>query len=191
MRLLDTLGSAARPAVVLLDDGQWMDELTIKFLIRWHQELERHAGADRFLVVVVAFRTEEVARDAALRRIRPSVHLKLAPFDHQDVGRLAESMAGPLPSEVVELVCRLSQGSHFMASAVLRGLVESKALLREPEGWRIEPLAIARPIWRVIRPTRRYRLWTRLAIVISCGFARTGPCAFLCTIRFAIRSSID
>ena len=143
IRFLDALGGADRPAVVLLDDGQWMDDLTTKFLIRWYQDVERNTSADRFLVVVVAFRSEEVSHDDGLRRIRPPLHLKLSPFDRQDIGRLAESMAGPLPAEAVELVCRLSQGSPFMASAVLRGLVESKALLREPEGWRIEPMAVA------------------------------------------------
>ena len=30
-----------------------------------------------------------------------------------------------------------------MASAMLRGMVESGALLAEPAGWRIEPLALA------------------------------------------------
>ena len=136
-RLLESLGTAARPAVVLLDDAQWMDELTAKFLIRWYQELARSTGRDRHLVIVIAFRGDELTQDAPLRRMRPPVHLKLAPFDRHDVRRLAESIAGPLPTEAIDLVCRLSQGSPFMASAVLRGLVESKALQREPEGWRV------------------------------------------------------
>ena len=52
-------------------------------------------------------------------------------------------MAGPLPEEAVALVERLSKGSPFMAAAALQGLVESGALVAEPTGWRVEPLAMA------------------------------------------------
>ena len=57
--------------------------------------------------------------------------------------RLVESMAGPLPDEAVGVIERLAEGSPFMASAALRGLVESGALVAELEGWRVEPLALA------------------------------------------------
>ncbi|MCA9168953.1 MAG: response regulator, partial [Planctomycetales bacterium] len=77
-----------------------------------------------------------------LRRIKPLLHLKLPALDLRDVRLLAESMAGPLPEEAVEIVHNLSHGSPFMTAAVLRGLVESKALVREPEGWRVEPMAL-------------------------------------------------
>ncbi len=49
-------------------------------------------------------------------------------------------MAGPLPDDVVLAITRLADGSPFMASAVLRGLVESEALVREPDGWRVDSL---------------------------------------------------
>src|SRR3954462_13137129 len=47
-------------------------------------------------------------------------------------------MAGVVPREVLSLVQRLSAGSPFMASAVLRGLVESGALVHESSGWSVE-----------------------------------------------------
>ena len=56
---------------------------------------------------------------------------------------LLESMAGPLPVEAVETICRLSDGSPFMASAVLRGMVESGALSAEPWGWHVESSALS------------------------------------------------
>ena len=58
------------------------------------QLLAALAGGGHVLMVA-AFRSEEVAADHALRRIRPPLHLSLALFEPDDVRRLAESMAGP------------------------------------------------------------------------------------------------
>ncbi len=150
--LLDALGSEARPAVVLLDDCQWADEPTLKLLGRW---LRRPEAADplaagdeggrraRHVMVVVAFRSEEVPPGHPLRRLDRATLLDLPPFAPEDVRSLVESMAGPLPADVVDTVARLSEGSPFMATAVLRGLVESGALVALPDGWRVEALAMA------------------------------------------------
>jgi predicted ATPase len=51
-------------------------------------------------------------------------------------------MAGRLPVEAVDVIERLSDGSPFMASAVLRGMVESKALIAGAKGWRVERSAM-------------------------------------------------
>ncbi len=142
VRFLDALGTADRPAVVLLDDGQWIDELTLKVLVRWYAGLEQGCNVGRHVLIVVAFRSEEVGSESLLSGIRPVIQLQLHPFKMPDVRRLAESMAGPLPDEAVEIIDRLSRGSPFMASAVLRGLIESKSLIREPDGWRIDSVAV-------------------------------------------------
>jgi two-component system sensor kinase len=89
------------------------------------------------MLLVAAFRSEEVASDHPLRRLRPSIELKLKPFQAAELGQLVESMAGPLPKDALDLVERLSEGSPFMASAVLRGLVESRALVFDEPGWRL------------------------------------------------------
>ena len=77
--------------------------------------------------------------------LQPVAHLKLPAFQHADVRKLVESMAGPLPNDAVDVVERLAEGSPFMASAALRGLVESGALVPAAGrgGWRVEPLALA------------------------------------------------
>jgi two-component system sensor kinase len=138
--LLDALGSAERPALVLLDDCQWADELTLKLLGQWHR---RRSEKGAYVLLVVAFRSEEVPAGHLLRALTSALHLNLPPFEPEDVRRLAESMAGPLPAEALALLERLSEGSPFMAEAVLQGLVESGALVAEPAGWRVEPLAMA------------------------------------------------
>jgi two-component system sensor kinase len=95
------------------------------------------------VLLVVAFRTEEVPSDNPLRRLNSAAHLRLEKFGPDDVRQLIESMAGPVPPEVIEIVTKSSDGSPFMVSAVLRGLVESGGLVADVGGWRIEPLAIA------------------------------------------------
>jgi two-component system sensor kinase len=141
--LLDALGAAQHPAVVLLDDCQWADELTLKLLGDWQRRLAAEKGFGRHVLLVIAFRSEEVGPGHVLRELRPALQLDLLPFSSQDVRRLAESMAGPLPDEAVAVVERLSEGSPFMTRAVLQGLVESGALLAAPAGWQVQALALA------------------------------------------------
>jgi two-component system sensor kinase len=71
----------------------------------------------------------------------------LPTFQAGHVRALVESMAGALPDEAVATIERLAEGSPFMASAALRGLVESGALTPEPTGWRVELRAMADVSW--------------------------------------------
>ncbi|MCH8147608.1 MAG: AAA family ATPase [Planctomycetes bacterium] len=137
--LLDALGSTGRPVLVLLDDCQWADQLTVRVLSNWHR---RQEIAERAVLVVAAFRSEEVPSDHPLRALTSAAHLKLPTFQSSDVRKLVESMAGPLPDEAVSVIERLAEGSPFMAAAAVRGLVESGALVAEDKGWRVDPLAM-------------------------------------------------
>jgi len=138
---LRALGTPERPALLILDDCQWADDLTLKLLRRW-QQLSTAEGSRCHVMLVVAFRMEEVDEEHLLRRIPSATHLRLQPLSEADVRRLVESMAGRLPDEAVQVITRLADGSPFMASAVMRGLVETQALVPTPHGWRIEPLAL-------------------------------------------------
>ena len=141
--LLDVLGDPGHPALVLLDDCQWADGLTVKLLAQWQATLAARApgtAADAVHVLVVAaFRSEEVAAGHPLRAVEPLASVRLAPFGAGDVAALCASMAGPLPDEAVATVVRLVDGSPFMASAVLRGMVETGALHDTPDGWAVDP----------------------------------------------------
>ncbi len=150
--LLDALGADGRPAVVVLDDAQWADDLTLKLLEYRQRCADRSgaSGAPGCVLVIVAFRREEVPVDHWLRGITNAATLGLAPFSAADLRRLAESMAGPLPDDAVDLIVRLADGSPFMATAVLQGLVEIGALVPDAGGlqtsetpaWRIDPHAM-------------------------------------------------
>lgn len=134
-RLLHALGNG-RPAVLLLDDLQWADTPTKRLLERWWREADGTRGQ---IVVVAAFRAEEVAKKDPIRQMQPGAHLVLEPFDLDDMRHLTESMAGPLPKEAVAFIARLTEGNPFMASATLRGLVEAGTLQSTAEGWVMDP----------------------------------------------------
>ncbi|RKH57451.1 GAF domain-containing sensor histidine kinase [Corallococcus llansteffanensis] len=138
--LLNALGTKEAPAVVVLEDCQWADALTLRALEAWSQGRRPAEGR---LLLLVSFRSEDIPAGHLLRRLAPSSHIKLSAFGAAEVARLAESMAGVLPPEAVELVTRLSEGNPFMASAVLHGLVEDGVLVPGPAGWQVQPEAMA------------------------------------------------
>jgi two-component system sensor kinase len=148
--LLDALPSAVppdrpdAPAVVLLDDCQWADGPTLRLLADWQEGVggSHDAGATRILVVA-AFRTEEVPADHLLRAMHPVAAITLPRLEAGSVRSLAESMAGPLPEDALRTVSALSEGSPFMAAAVLRGLVESGALLHTGGRWVVDDERLA------------------------------------------------
>jgi len=145
-RFLDALGTPEQPALVVLDDCQWADELMTRLIVHWQANRGDGSGGDSasgHVLVVAAFRSEEVASDHVFRRIQSPLHLRLGLFGPDDVRRLAESMAGPLPEAAVDAVIAHSDGCPFMATAVLRGMVESGALVADSHGWRVEPSATA------------------------------------------------
>ncbi|WP_338863694.1 protein kinase domain-containing protein [Myxococcus stipitatus] len=137
--LLGALGTPEAPAVVMLDDCQWADALTLRALETWSRA--RHQGRGHVLLVV-AFRGEDLAAPHVLRGLVPTAHLRLSAFGAEEVTRLAESMAGALPPEALSLVTRLSSGNPFMANAVLHGLVEDAVLVPGASGWQVRSEAL-------------------------------------------------
>ncbi|HVF13256.1 MAG TPA: AAA family ATPase, partial [Acidimicrobiales bacterium] len=143
--LLDALGSVGlpgrptAPAVILLDDCQWADAPTLRLLADWQDAAAPRGLHCPRVLVVAAFRSEEVPADHPLRAVRPIASIALSRLGVEQVRNLAESMAGPLPEDALRTVSALSEGSPFMAAAVLRGLVESAALVHESGGWKVDP----------------------------------------------------
>ena len=130
----DSLGSSKRPAIILLDDCQEGDELTFKVISNWQRS---NAFDGRFTSIVLSFRSEDVPEDHILRKLEATVSLELGKLGQYEIEELLISMAGPLPMEAIEVVERISQGNPFMASAVLRGLVETGALINGRSGWEV------------------------------------------------------
>jgi diguanylate cyclase (GGDEF)-like protein/PAS domain S-box-containing protein len=136
--LLDGLGRLDRPVLILLDDLQWADSMTIALLTKWHDGRER-AKPTR-VMIVSAFRSEDVDPGHPLRAVDPWATVTLAPFSPDEVESLCVSMAGPLPEEALSTIVHLADGNPFMASAVLRGMVEMGSLRYGDHGWEADAL---------------------------------------------------
>lgn len=141
--LLDALGTEARPALIILDDCQWADDLVVRLIARWHARRQSEPDSACHVLLVAGFRSDEISDDHRFQNLPGTARIDLSPFDEDEIRQLVESMAGPLPQQALELVQRLSDGSPFMASAVMYGLVESGALVSEADGWRVEPHKIS------------------------------------------------
>jgi PAS domain S-box-containing protein len=135
-RMLSAIPTADHPVLIILDDCQWSDALTVRLLAELFAEA---ADAPRHLGVIAGFRSEEVPLDHPLRAIPAAHTIHLGPLSRRSVALLAESMSGPLPAEAIDTVVRLADGNPFMAGAVLHGLVESEAIVAGPAGWVVDP----------------------------------------------------
>jgi DNA-binding CsgD family transcriptional regulator len=91
---------AGRPAAMLLDDLQWSDEATLEFLASLAPLLPEMA-----LLVVAAYRSDEVPRTHPLRRLRHDLRrerslaeLAVEPLGAPDTALLVEQLLGQAPS---------------------------------------------------------------------------------------------
>ena len=134
-RLLAAAATAEHPLLIVLDDCQWADVLTIRLLA----ELFAEGGEPTpHLGVIAAFRSEEVGADHPLRAIPTARTLHLGPLSTRSVALLVESMGGAVPAAAIDTVVRLADGNPFMAAAVLRGLAESGAITPGAQGWTVD-----------------------------------------------------
>ena len=149
-QLLDALGQTlvafARraPFVVFLDDLQWADELTLKFLNLLHAG----AWAGPGLAVVCTYRSEE--EQEALRSYRHLLAaaplVKLDRFDETVVGAIVRDMLGvsELDERFVRFLAQRSEGNPFFIAEYLRTAVAEGLLQRDQAGrWRLAALSDA------------------------------------------------
>ncbi|MEO6605456.1 MAG: protein kinase [Aeromicrobium sp.] len=138
-QLLNSIGDADHPVLIIFDDCQWADRLTVQLLADVFAD---RVHAPSYVGVIAAFRSEEVSEEHQLRAMPFANSVQLGPLPARAMRQLSESMAGPLPDEAVNTVVRLADGNPFMGAAVLRGLFESGALLGTDEGWRVDEQAL-------------------------------------------------
>ena len=133
--------------VVLLEDLQWANSDSIALLAHLVEPL----GSMRALVVGT-YREEEAA--ALPDRVPGASALALRSLERDDVGKLAVSMLGERGAapEVVDYLCRETDGNVFFLIEVLRALAEQAgqldrvAELELPEG--LLTGGIERMAWR-------------------------------------------
>jgi tetratricopeptide (TPR) repeat protein len=138
--LFDALGTPQRPALLLLDDCQWADELSLGVIESWSTD---PSPTERFVSVVTALRTGEASEDHGAARGAETTTIVLPPFTTEETRDLASSMGGRMPDIAHAVVAQLSHGRPFFVTSVLRGMVESAALQPGPQGWEMDLDALA------------------------------------------------
>jgi DNA-binding NarL/FixJ family response regulator len=110
-RVVSTFAAIAadQPTAVFLDDLQWADEATLDMLAVLAPSLETQA-----LLVVGAYRSDEMPRGHPLRRLRSELRRQ---------GRLRELAVEPLDGEQTEALLRAIVGAE-VAPSLLRAVLE-------------------------------------------------------------------
>ena len=144
--LTETLAAFAAEGshLLILDDLQWADELSLSFL----EYLLAGEGVGRLGIAVIgAHRSDE--RQDTLDRIVQMSGLDRVHLGRLDDGAVAELVGDMLavdpPSPALtELVSRQAAGNPFFVSELLRNAVEQGMLVRDQDGsWRLSEVARA------------------------------------------------
>ena len=145
--LVDTLAAFARGRrlVLILDDLQWADELTLSVLALVHSEARTLPG----VAVVAAYRAEDeqVVMSGLRRSSASATVIDLGPIGEEGLVEIIGDMLGSHevePQLFRELVC-LAQGNPFFAAEYLRAAMAEGLLRRSRHGrWELgEPGADA------------------------------------------------
>ncbi|MDB4983224.1 MAG: serine/threonine protein kinase [Myxococcales bacterium] len=145
-RLLDCLSETLSafteedPVLLLIDDLQWADDLTIAFLA----SLPRDVLDTRRLLIVGTYRSDEVGEDLRHLVDGPNVtKLPLRRLDDSVVGSIVSDMlAIPTPPlGLTEFLARESEGNPFFVAEYLRLLVADGALERSSGQWSLADAA--------------------------------------------------
>ncbi len=126
------LGDGEKPVFIWIDDCQWLDSQSLAIVEKFQRAKSRNS------LFVFSMRSDEGVSNAFCERVQIDLTIHLTVLGDDEVEALTESMAGRLPSEAVRTVVKLSAGSPFMASAILRGMAESGALYASAQGWQID-----------------------------------------------------
>ncbi len=136
--LFEALGWEGRPAVLLLDDCQWADELSLRVVGRW--AAGRPGG---YVSVVAALRQDDLPDGHPVSGWPNATTVMLRPFDESATRDLVTSMVGRIPDEAHAVIRRVSEGRPFILTSVVRAMVESGALRPSDRGWLIDPRSLA------------------------------------------------
>ncbi|WP_205695847.1 LuxR family transcriptional regulator [Conexibacter sp. SYSU D00693] len=128
---------ADRPAAMLLDDLQWSDEATLELLAALALALR-----DLPLLVVAAYRSDELARAHPLRRLRHDLRrdralreVVLEPLDRDGTAALLADLAGDRPSDaLVATVHDRTGGTPFFVEELWAALEAERRVRPTPEG---------------------------------------------------------
>jgi class 3 adenylate cyclase/DNA-binding CsgD family transcriptional regulator len=129
--------AASRPTAVFLDDLQWADDATLELLPSLASAFE-----ERALLLVGAYRSDEIPRGHALRRLRTELRrgdrlreLTLEPLDATESALLATRVLGRAPSPALARVLHdRTQGLPLFVEELAAALDSTGRLRQSDEG---------------------------------------------------------
>lgn len=125
--------AAPTPLLIVLDNLQWADDLTLSLL----EALVKAGTADRGVLIVATYRTEEARPElAALGRLPGVTTISLGRLDRAS---LAEMVSGMLarrapPEAMIDALVNHSNGNPFFVAEYLRAAIRAGILRRDEEG---------------------------------------------------------
>ena len=129
--------TGARPALLVLDDLQWADELSIGLL----RHLSEGGGLEGLpLLVAGGYRSDESPDLAEQLRLDRSAALVLDRLDDGAVEEMVSDMLAmdPAPEPLVRYLVEQSEGNPLFVAEYLRAMVEEGLLIRTRRGrWRV------------------------------------------------------
>jgi eukaryotic-like serine/threonine-protein kinase len=131
-RLFSTLDELT-PTLLLIDDLQWADDLTLSFL----HAIADGGEADSRALVVATYRSEEARPEIASLESKPGVtSIPLARLPGRIVAGMVEGMLGgnPPPRAAIDALTRHSNGNPFFVAAYLRAALDERILRRNEQG---------------------------------------------------------
>jgi serine/threonine protein kinase len=138
-RLLDALAETLtvfaqdRPTLLVLDDLQWADDLTLAFLAALS---ERYLASNR-LLIMATYRSEESTPD--IERLAAMPHVDVLHLDRLDaatIGAMSADMLGQreVPGQLAPFLAQESSGNPFFVAEYLRAAVDAGLLYRDDRG---------------------------------------------------------
>ena len=134
-RALATI-AGRRPTALFLDDLQWADEATLELLPALARTLDGHP-----LVVLGAFRGDELPRDHPIRRLRGELRragqlrqIPVEPLDAEATAALLEQILGPVAPALRRTVFDRTDGLPFFVKELGAALAASGVLRPGPAG---------------------------------------------------------
>ncbi|APR85044.1 Serine/threonine protein kinase [Minicystis rosea] len=125
--------SDTTPLLVLIDDLQWADDLTLSVL----DAVARGGVENHPVLFVVTYRSEESRPEiASLEGAAAATSISLTRLDSPSIAAMVAGMlaGSPPPRAVVDVLLRHSNGNPFFVAAYLRAAIDEGILRRDERG---------------------------------------------------------
>ncbi|MDD3803618.1 MAG: tetratricopeptide repeat protein [bacterium] len=125
--------SLKKPQIIILDDAQWLDEQSVKFIPQLLTNVKEYP----FILFVIA-RDEEKMKQMAGRAAKTG-QINLSHLTESSVKSMLENMLkGPITKSLLDFILSKSEGNPFFTEQLTMYLLENDAIKYEPSGFELD-----------------------------------------------------